>query len=70
MMAAVALAKIYGSAPVDRALGLAAQLGRFADEDPGQLLRYQPVARPGGVRRADEATTLQSGTAAWTGFGS
>ena len=70
MIAAVALAKIYGPAPVDRALGLAAELGRFADEDLGQLLRYQAVARPGGVRRVDEATTLQSGTAAWTGFGS
>jgi hypothetical protein len=34
------------------------------------LLRYQSVARPGGVRRADEANTLQTGTAAWTGFGS
>jgi transposase len=69
MIAAVALAKIYGPAPVDRALGLAAELGRFADEDLGQLLRYQAVARPGGVRRADEANTLQRGTAAWTGFG-
>ena len=70
MIAAVALAKIYGPAPVDGALGLAAELGRFADEDLGQLLRYQAVARPGGVRRADEANTLQRGTAAWTGFGS
>jgi transposase len=70
MIAAVALAKIYGPAPVDRALGLAAELGRFADEDLGQLLRYQAVARPGGVRRANEANTLQSGTAVWTGFGS
>src|SRR5260370_32597417 len=41
MIAAVALAKIYGPAPVDRALGLAAGLGRFADEDLGPLLRYQ-----------------------------
>src|SRR5262245_18142206 len=70
MIAAVALAKIYGLAPVERALALAAELGRFADEDLGQLLRYQAVARPGGVRRANEANTLQSGTAAWTGFGS
>jgi len=69
MIAAVALAKIYGLAPVDRALALAAELGRFADEDLGQLLRYQSVARPGAVRRADEANTLQTGTAVWTGFG-
>lgn len=70
MIAAVALAKIYGPTPVDNALALAAELGRFADEDLGQLLRYQAVARPGGVRRADEANTLQKGTAAWMGFGS
>ena len=69
MIAAVALAKIYGLAPVDRALALAAELGRFADEDLGQLLRYQSVARPGAVRRADEANTLQTGTSVWTGFG-
>jgi len=69
MIAAVALAKIYGPSPVDHALALAAELGRFADEDLGQLLRYQAVARPGGVRRADEANTLQNGTAVWTGFG-
>jgi transposase len=69
MIAAVALAKIYGPAPVDCALALAAELGRFADEDLGQLLRYQSVARPGAVRRANEANTLQAGTSVWTGFG-
>src|SRR6266852_1851208 len=68
MIAAVALASFHGSAAVDRALELAAELGRFADEDLGQLLRYQSVARPGAVRRANEADTLQTGTAAWTGF--
>ena len=70
MIAAVALASLQGAAAVDRALALAAELGRFADEDLGQLLRYQSVARPGVPRRADETTTLQTGTAAWTGFGS
>src|SRR5258708_6182589 len=69
MIAAVALASFHGSAAVDPALALAAELGRFADEDLGQLLRYQSVPRPSVVRRADEATTLQSGTAAWTGVG-
>src|SRR5439155_1666260 len=57
MIAAVALASFHGSAAVDRALAVAAELGRFADEDLGQLLRYQSVARPGAVRRADEADT-------------
>jgi hypothetical protein len=69
MIAAVALAKIYGSAPVDRALALAAELGRFADEDLGQLLRYQAVARSGQAQRVGELQTLQTGTSAWTGFG-
>ncbi|HEY6356303.1 MAG TPA: IS21 family transposase, partial [Burkholderiaceae bacterium] len=69
MIAAVALAKIYGATPVEHALAVAAELGRFADEDLGQLLRYQSVARPGAVRRANEANTLQTGTSVWTGFG-
>ena len=69
MIAAVALASFHSAAAVDRALGVAADLGRFADEDLGQLLRYQSVARPGAVRRADEANTLQTGTSVWTGFG-
>jgi transposase len=70
MIAAVALASLQGSPVVDRALALAAELGRFADEDLGQLLRYQAVARPGEAQRVGEAQTLQTGTSAWAGFGS
>lgn len=70
MIAAVALAKIYGPAPVDRALTVAAELGRFADEDLAQLMRHQATARPGKVRRLDELRSLQTGTSAWAGFGS
>jgi hypothetical protein len=40
MIAAVALAKIYGPAPVDHALTVAAELGRFADEDLALLMRH------------------------------
>jgi hypothetical protein len=40
-----------------------------ADEDMGQQLRYQAVARPGEAHRAGEMQTLQTGTSAWTGFG-
>jgi Mu transposase-like protein len=69
MLAAVALAKIYGSDPVDRALASAAELGRFADEDLAELLRFQASARPGAVRHLDERRSLQTGTAAWAGFG-
>jgi transposase len=70
MIAAVALAKIYGSGPVDRALATAAELGRFADEDLAHLLRHQASARAGPMHRMDETRTLQRGTAAWAGFGS
>lgn len=69
MIAAVALASFHGSSVVDHALALAAELGRFADEDLGLLLRYQAVASSGDVRQANEADTLQMGTAAWAGFG-
>jgi transposase len=70
MIAAVALAKIYGLGPVDLALATAAELGRFADEDLAQLIRHQASARPGKLRRVDETRSLQTGTAAWAGFGS
>jgi hypothetical protein len=69
MIAAVALAKIYGFGPVDRALATAAELGRFADEDLVQLMRHQ-ATRAGKVRQLDDMRSLQGGTAAWAGFGS
>ena len=68
MIAAVAIAKMYGMGPVDRALATAAELGRFADEDLAQLLRHQATARPGQVLRLDESRSLQTGTSAWAGF--
>jgi transposase len=70
MIAAVALAKIYGPGPVDRALATAAELGRFADEDLAQLMRHQATARAGTAGRLDELRSLQTGTSAWAGFGS
>jgi hypothetical protein len=70
MIAAVALAKIYGPGPVDCALASAAELGRFADEDLGQLMRHQATARPGKFVRLDESRSLQTGTSTWAGFGS
>lgn len=69
MIAAAALAKIYGPGPVDRALATAAELGRFADEDLAQLLRHQATAGKGELCRVDGARSLQPGTAAWKGFG-
>jgi hypothetical protein len=70
MIAAVALAKIYGPGPIDRALATAAELGRFADEDLAHLMQHQATARPGKARRLDEMRSLQRGTSAWAGFGS
>jgi transposase len=70
MIAAVALAKIYGPGPVDQALATAAELSRFADEDLAQLIRHQATARPGNFVRVDESRSLQVGTSAWAGFGS
>ncbi len=70
MIAAVALAKIYGFGPVDCALATAAELGRFADEDLAQLMRYDATALPGKLQRLDELRSLQTGTSAWAGFGS
>jgi hypothetical protein len=69
MIAAVALAKIYGFGPVERALSTAAELGRFADDDLVQLMRHQATARPGKIVRLDESRSLQTGTSAWAGFG-
>jgi hypothetical protein len=69
MIAAVALAKIYGAAPVDQALATAAELGRFADEDLGQLLQHQASAAKGQLCRVDDEHSLQPGTSAWAGFG-
>ena len=69
MIAAVALAKIFGPGPVDRALMTAAELGRFADEDLGQLLRHQATAATGEICRVDDGHTLQPGTSGWAGFG-
>ena len=69
MIAAVALAKIYGQARSIARLATAAELGRFADEDLGQLMRYQAAARPGRSSGGDEARTLKRAPRAWTGFG-
>ena len=69
MIAAVALAKIYGPGPVDRALASAAELERFADEDLAQLMHHQATTGKGELCRVDGARSLQPGTAAWKGFG-
>jgi len=69
MALAVALARFHGSDAVDRALGVAAALERFGEEDLPSLLRHQASAQPGEAQRAGERHSLQAGTAAWAGFG-
>jgi hypothetical protein len=70
MADAVALAKLYGSADVDRALGTAATVGRFADGDLLSILGHQGEHdRIEPIRRSEDHS-LQPGTSAWSGFGS
>lgn len=63
---ATELAALVGGVPVDRALGLAAEAGRFADGDLESILDHlrlmgDRTAEP--VERSDD--TLQPGTSAW-----
>ncbi|GAA5102901.1 IS21 family transposase [Haloechinothrix salitolerans] len=70
MAHAVTLAKLHGTAAVDRALGTAAVAGRFAHDDLDAILDYQAHGGDSGSStRASETHSLQPGTAAWHGFG-
>lgn len=69
MAEAIALAKLYSAAQVDRALGTAALTGRFADADLLSILDYQARHESGQPTRASETHSLQPGTSAWAGFG-
>lgn len=69
MADAVALAKLYGTADVDRALGTAATAGQFAEDDLLPILDHQGEHdRVEPVRRS-EPHSLLPGTSAWSGFG-
>ncbi|MBL0707013.1 IS21 family transposase [Sinomonas sp. JC656] len=67
MAEAVALAKIAGTAEVDKALGDAALDGRFAHGDLASILNAS-IART-TMHSADEARSLTQGTAAWASLG-
>lgn len=69
MAEAVQLARLHGSAVVDRALGQAATAGRFADGDLAAILTHQSQASSGPISQAGEGHTLAQGTAGWAGFG-
>lgn len=71
MADAVAPAKLYGTTDVDRALGTAATLGRFADGDLLSILGHQGERHDRGepIRRSEDHS-LQPGTSAWSDLGS
>jgi hypothetical protein len=69
MADAVALAAIMGASVVDRALGEAAVLGRFAVGDVASIAAYQAGTVDAPRTSASEDHSLQPGTSAWEGFG-
>jgi hypothetical protein len=69
MAEAVALAKLHGASPVSWALGHAAVHGRFGEGDLARVLAHRASAAEGAMRHAGETASLQTGTAAWQGFG-
>lgn len=70
MARAVELATILGAQRVDQALGLAAAAGRFGETDLASVLDYLALGGTGGdLVRADEAHSVQPGTATWGAFG-
>jgi transposase len=69
MAAAVATAKLVGTAEVDWALGHAAVNDRFAEADLASILDHHARTRPGPTHRAGEDHSLTQGTAGWAALG-
>jgi hypothetical protein len=70
MADAVELAALFGSAPVDRALGMAALAGRFGEADLASIVGHLDRREPAEyLVIADDAHSAQPGTGAWEGFG-
>ena len=70
MAQAVELAALVGATPVDRALGMAAIAGRFEEGDLASVVEH--LGRKGAIEDlvyADEAYSIQPGTASWEDFG-
>jgi transposase len=65
MAAAVDLAALFGRDAIDRALGEAALVGRFADGDLLELMNVDSTP----VIYAPEAHSLQNGTSVWSKIG-
>ena len=70
MTAAVELAALVGTAPVDEALGIAATAGRFAEGDLLAIVEHRAGGAPAAALVvADQTHSAQPGTAAWASFG-
>ena len=65
MAAAVATAKLLGTAQVDWALGHAAVNDRFAEADLASILAHHGRGEHGPTHRATEDHSLTQGTAGW-----
>jgi hypothetical protein len=70
MTAAVELAALVGTGPVDEALGIAAAAGRFAEGDLLAIVEHRSGGAPAtALVVAEEAHSVQPGTAAWASLG-
>ncbi|MBF6163137.1 IS21 family transposase [Nocardia cyriacigeorgica] len=69
MAEAVTLAKLHPAEEVDRALGIAAIAGRFAENDLIRILTHNLGRDHVEPTRAGEDHSLQPGTSAWSKFG-
>lgn len=73
MTQALALAKLFGAAEVDWALGHAAVHGRFAEADLASILGHHAGSADrggaGAVHRAGEDRSLTQGTGSWAALG-
>ena len=70
MTAALELAALVGTGPVDAALGVAAAAGRFAEGDLLSILQHRANdASIAALVVADDDHSVQPGTSAWAAFG-
>jgi transposase len=70
MTAALELAALVGTEPVDAALGVAAAAGRFAEGDLLAIVEHQAAEDSiAALVVADEEHSVQPGTSAWAAFG-
>ena len=68
MIEALTLASLFGPAPVDRALGVAAVAGRFGDGDLAALLDHARGCQP-SLLPVDDGHSMQTGTRGWETLG-